>query len=109
MSGVNDLAGMFAAKENDCWIAWRNKGTPECQGMSDAFNFCSEALKKEARKAWHPVSEPPTEADGDDFGEVLVTDRKVVHMEPWDRVSELTRPGTQWARIRDVVLMPPGE
>mgnify|MGYP006285465195 CR=1 FL=1 len=65
---------------------------------------CLGDLRRVARTAWHPVSEPPTEADADEWGYVtFLVDGMVVTEPYWEM------PGTaaEWARIRDVVLLPP--
>lgn len=102
MSGVNDLA-----KE---WLGGRSLEDAESSGdlQLEGAAGCASDLRETARTAWHPVSNPPTEADGDrnhcvfvwyggdDFGLQDVQD-----------VRNHAPDGAKWARVSDVLLMPP--
>ena len=80
--------------------AWREY--PEDYGAApdDLIRLCESA--------WKPVSEPPTEEDGNIVGEVIVCHRndaapEIMH---WAAVTEWTNQECYWARIEDVVLLP---
>ena len=104
---VNDLAERFFndASPNDA-TKW-------------AYADAGMALRSLARTAWHPITDPPTEEDGDENGLVLVRypacegDPAGTIMFPWwqiegvefmDEIDEKLL----WARIYDVILMPQG-
>lgn len=79
-------------------------------GRCDMLDECAFELEEVARNAWHPVSEPPTEADGGKHGVILWRDEDDrVEAASWWLVRD--EPdlflGCQWARTRDVVLTPP--
>lgn len=93
-TGINDLSKEWERRH---WIG----------DLSEA----GEELNEIARTAWHPVSEPPTEADDADL--------TLVWREGWTE-AQLVRVGmirlmaergdgygVYWARQRDVVLLPP--
>lgn len=73
----------------------------------------TEALTSLARQVWHPVSELPTEEDGDEHGYVLTQAHDgTIQRHHWMQVPDLHKlieavHVLQWARIRDVVLLPP--
>lgn len=74
-----------------------------------ALDDLVDEMERTARHAWRPVSEPPTEADGDERGEVVVhhpdvgTGKLTV-----DRVAA-KKTTAMWARTCDVVLLPHGD
>lgn len=98
MSGVNDLANQ--------WRKMLNRTDAGYYSMT----VCAGELEELARTAWHPVSEPPTEADGDEAGHVAVwfCDDGVLTLLNY-RAASVSGPNAIWARIRDVILMPGGE
>lgn len=109
--GVNDLVGEYRARcesigsQGHCkpYID-RGRRCPECP-MDEA-----DSISAIAEEAWHPVSEPPTQDDGDECGHVIVRDGSEMHYcnANWVRRHGLEKaPDAQWARIRDVVLLPP--
>jgi len=71
----------------------------------------ADELEDVARTAWHPVSETPTEADAggymvDPSCVLIINDGGEVGMAPWWSVPHHVRT-EYWARINDVVLLPP--
>lgn len=82
-------------------------------------DFVGHLLRNIARTAWKPVSEPPTEADADEKGQVFewwfetqggvwivtTTDYRWIRNHADEYEAEI---GHKWARIRDVVLLPEG-
>lgn len=98
MTGVNDLADRWKEEWVEDWETRYN--VYEC-------SECAEELEHVARTAWHPVSEPPTESDGDDNGDVMLYDTHEgsVLKIPWDEAGVMGLE-YRWARINDVVLLP---
>jgi hypothetical protein len=97
MASVNDLAANWMYR-----VAQTNG--------RKAVDACAEELRNTARTAWHPVSEPPTAEDADDNDLVLMfTKYKETDHVHWDVVAKahMNTAITHWARIRDVVLLPP--
>lgn len=73
-----------------------------------------DRLDELARTAWKPVSEPPVEADGDADGDVLLLlggSKGATDHAYWKDVATnkqmILEDGDMWARIKDVVLLPP--
>lgn len=91
MSGVNHLAKR-----------WVEEGRSE-----DA----ADDLDYVAKTAWHLSTNPPVEDDGDDHGLVMMylVDEGKTWITPlhYLDVQEGVEDGCKWARIRDVLLMPP--
>ena len=110
MGLANELIGAF--------FRWGDtiKDDPEFfrKYQPESFVYmCAKDVERVARTAWHPVSEPPTEADGDEAGNVIArTTEGILETLSWDCEAMhgnpiYEAPATHWARIRDVVLMPP--
>lgn len=122
MNGVNDLAERWGRQANTASVQSMEfednaHMLGRMKGRYEMLDECSAEVDEIARTAWRPVSEPPTEADGDGYGCVLVyvpADEEgpaAVAPWPWRNVESSSDEDTplRWARIRDVVLMPEGE
>lgn len=71
---------------------------------------CAIDLEDRARRSWKPVSEPPTEADGDEHGSVMLWHPgKGLYLAHYSVFRIAYDDGGKWARVRDVVLLPEGE
>lgn len=108
MSGASELI--------DRIFDWGDKvrNDPELQKYppSALVYMCAKDVERVVSTAWHPVSEPPTEVDGDSprgGGDVIARwEDGLVSTEGWNDVAELAFGGiTHWARINDVLLLPP--
>jgi len=101
MASVNELAARWRN-------AARNRKQRKLVTGRSIQRQHAEELEQVARTAWHPVSEPPTEADGDAHQRVLVrrAGRSQHDIALLTTGSDLSR-FEEWARIRDVILMPP--
>jgi hypothetical protein len=111
MASVNDLAqewrevaGNLGPRQEKTYMAGFDNG------QYIARKMCASEVEHHAHTAWHPVSERPTEDDAEErTGQVLILDHAgCVGKEYWDEVNSDPEI-KQWARIRDVVLLPPGE
>lgn len=98
MASVNDLAQR-----------WANKADPN-DAAKWVYGDASMELLQVARTAWYPSQDPPSREDGDKRGNVLalypsggIVFRSVEQM----GYRANTSSKVLWARIRDVVLMPP--
>lgn len=114
MAGVNDLASEWGKRAHEGWHSWRRGGPPQEEGRGDAYDVCASEIERVSFEAWHPVSDPPTEEDT--LGVVpLVIVSGGDGADCWDymsvqniaRTDENWARGLYWARISDVVLMPP--
>lgn len=95
--GVNDLDNLFPPDEP--------LDSSACPG------WAKDCIRKAAQEAWHPASEPPTESDGHEGADGLVlwcdANGRVESCYWWlIRDEPDLFIGNQWARIRDVVLLP---
>ena len=106
--GVNDLAAQWKNDYLDCKRVGEIDGDHYQTGFGEGIEEAGVELLSVARTAWKPVSEPPTEEDGNIVGEVMVCHRN--HAAPeimhWAAVTEWTNQECYWARIEDVVLLP---
>ena len=76
-------------------------------------NLANHDVALVAHTAWHPISNPPTNADTDAVGEVIVAHGNgmidLMNLEEIE-VMRVDAPGiaqeAKWARVQDVVLMP---
>lgn len=106
--GVNDLAKQYeqecAARTNCEPYVNRGRRCPDCP-VEDA-----QGIRAIARESWHPVSEPPTEADGDRNHSVFVRhgggDFSMQDVQVYRKHAP---EGTKWARVSDVLLLPEGD
>lgn len=113
MTGVNDMANGY----EDACEARGSRG--HCKPYRDRGMRCPNCPAEEAdyvraiaEDVWHPASEPPTEADADGCGMVVVAGvNGRVMVDKWQAVHPLllNEAACKWARVRDVVLMPEGE
>lgn len=99
MTGVNDLIHEWI-RDGDYWAG----------GITGAKEVLGDELIDVARTAWHPASQPPTQEDGNRFGMVLYAACKCGEWHVWEgrwHGADNDTPSDCWARIRDVVLLPP--
>lgn len=113
--GVNDLAKRW---HEEAWAqvppeyAGRDLHGKylKCDNHAGGMEDAADELEDVARSAWHFPSEPPTAEDGD---RVIVIPRWVVAKDGAQRAHSVYRGAVNpsdhalWARIRDVVLLPP--
>lgn len=102
--------GMSVNEAADNWRSLEWADGSECVEAMQSHEFgegliaAAGDLDRLARTAWKTVSEPPTEADGDRKGDVLVDMGDMVATTPWD--NPMLQYEKAWARIRDVLLLP---
>lgn len=70
-----------------------------------SFHQCSQDLRRAARLAWRPVSEPPTRADSERGLVAVFTSEGTIATCTYHQVRELSTV-RWWARPSDVVLLP---
>jgi hypothetical protein len=105
MTSVNELPQRWMPEHYEAEDEWT-------AGVMAGRESCALDLQKIARTVWHPVSEPPTEADGNIFGMVVYAYCKSGEWHVWQgrwHGADNTVAPDLWARVRDVVLMPEGD
>jgi hypothetical protein len=98
--GVNKLADNWISLERGDGSEWFD--AMRIAEASVLLCGCASDLEQVARTAWHPVSEPPRKEDG--YYVIVVGCLGEVRTTPWHAISVNDQ---AWARIRDVVLLPP--
>lgn len=113
---VNDLQSKWRKEDGAHIRAYASDGI-DAGDVQEAYaagcDNCVDDLQNTAKSAWKPVSEPPVEADGADatpVGAIAVktSDGCIAMPVEWSAVANGECPSVvAWARIRDVVLLPP--
>ena len=95
--GVNELASRWGAE-------WIESGEP-LYNVYDCSE-CAYELRETARTSWHSSEEPPSAEDADSQGNVVMQwENGYIEIGEYDWVAPPSV--LHWARIRDVVLLPP--